>query len=212
MQRLALIALASISCLMSEADASPLQDTIATDLSFIEQQVSRLCRFAGLRSRCKSLISLRGRRQRNVEDDQSFGRRRRMDNRVFSGPALAPVSGDRVDEVARAAKAWTAPLATESEDRPADPTDIGFIIGTSFGNGYRLTGDPAYKNVLLAAGRLVVDALQFKGRRGSILDFLSISFSGDHRQHDDARAVAAGRQQWRHVPLGPEWRIRTPRR
>jgi hypothetical protein len=34
-----------------------------------------------------------------------------------------------------------------------DPTDIGFIIGTSFGNGYRLTEDPAYKSVLLTAGR-----------------------------------------------------------
>jgi unsaturated chondroitin disaccharide hydrolase len=33
-----------------------------------------------------------------------------------------------------------------------DPTDIGFIIGTSFGNGYRLTGDPAYKDVLITAG------------------------------------------------------------
>src|SRR5580693_3054878 len=41
MQRLALIALASIPCLMSEADASTLQDTIATDLSFIEQQVTK---------------------------------------------------------------------------------------------------------------------------------------------------------------------------
>ena len=35
---------------------------------------------------------------------------------------------------------------------PVDPTDIGFIIGTSFGNGYRLTGDPSYKNVLLTTG------------------------------------------------------------
>jgi unsaturated chondroitin disaccharide hydrolase len=33
-----------------------------------------------------------------------------------------------------------------------DPTDIGFIIGTSFGNGYRLTGDPSYKPVLITAG------------------------------------------------------------
>ena len=33
-----------------------------------------------------------------------------------------------------------------------DPTDIGFIIGTSFGNGYRLTGDPSYQSVLVTAG------------------------------------------------------------
>ena len=35
----------------------------------------------------------------------------------------------------------------------SDPTDIGFIIGTSFGNGYRLTGDPAYKQVLNTTGK-----------------------------------------------------------
>ena len=51
-----------------------------------------------------------------------------------------------------AAQAWTAPLASQAGGRPFDPTDIGFIIGTSFGNGYRLTGDPSYKNVLLTTG------------------------------------------------------------
>ena len=51
-----------------------------------------------------------------------------------------------------AAQAWTAPLATQAGGRPNDPTDIGFIIGTSFGNGYRLTGDPDYKNVLITTG------------------------------------------------------------
>ena len=53
-----------------------------------------------------------------------------------------------------AARQWTAPLASQASSvtRP-DPTDIGFMIGTSFGNGYRLTGDPDYKSVLLTAGR-----------------------------------------------------------
>ena len=51
-----------------------------------------------------------------------------------------------------AAQAWTAPLASQAGGRPIDPTDIGFIIGTSFGNGYRLTGDPSYKSVLLTTG------------------------------------------------------------
>ena len=55
-----------------------------------------------------------------------------------------------------AAQAWTAPLAPYASlithPRP-DPTDIGFIIGTSFGNGYRLTGDPAYKQVLNTTGK-----------------------------------------------------------
>ena len=51
-----------------------------------------------------------------------------------------------------AAQAWTAPLASQAGGRPIDPTDIGFIIGTSFGNGYRLTGDPSYKSVLVTTG------------------------------------------------------------
>ena len=43
MQRLALIALASVTCLMSQARATPpdSQVPIATDLSFIEKQVSK---------------------------------------------------------------------------------------------------------------------------------------------------------------------------
>jgi unsaturated chondroitin disaccharide hydrolase len=47
---------------------------------------------------------------------------------------------------------WTAPLAPQASAPRVDPTDIGFIIGTSFGNGYRLTGDPNYKGVLTTAG------------------------------------------------------------
>ena len=51
------------------------------------------------------------------------------------------------------AQTWTAPLELQATTiRPADPTDIGFIIGTSVGNGYRLTGNPTYKSTLLAAG------------------------------------------------------------
>ena len=40
--------------------------------------------------------------------------------------------------------------------QPAYDHDIGFIMFPSFGNGYRLTGDPAYKEAVLAtAGRMV---------------------------------------------------------
>jgi unsaturated chondroitin disaccharide hydrolase len=44
------------------------------------------------------------------------------------------------------------PAGHAGRGRPNDPTDIGFIIGTSFGNGYRLTGDPAYKQILNTTG------------------------------------------------------------
>ena len=47
------------------------------------------------------------------------------------------------------AKSWTAPLASQASR--TDTHDVGFIIGESFGNGYRLTGDPTYKSEILAA-------------------------------------------------------------
>ena len=53
--------------------------------------------------------------------------------------------------------------------RAVDPTDIGFIIGTSFGNGYRLTGDPSYKERASDRGQFVGVALQSEGRGGSLL-------------------------------------------
>ena len=51
------------------------------------------------------------------------------------------------------ARAWTAALASQATR--TDTHDVGFIIGTSFGNGYRLTGDSSYASTLLtAAGSL----------------------------------------------------------
>lgn len=47
------------------------------------------------------------------------------------------------------AQAWTAPLASQATQ--TNTHDVGFIIGESFGNGYRLTGDLAYKNEILTA-------------------------------------------------------------
>ncbi len=48
------------------------------------------------------------------------------------------------------AEAFTAPIANIGKREPRDH-DIGFITYPSFGNGYRLTGNPEYKKVLLAA-------------------------------------------------------------
>jgi len=47
------------------------------------------------------------------------------------------------------AQSWTAPLASQATR--TDTHDVGFIIGESFGNGYRLTGDPTYKSEILTA-------------------------------------------------------------
>jgi unsaturated chondroitin disaccharide hydrolase len=47
------------------------------------------------------------------------------------------------------AENWTAGLENQAYTSPLH--DIGFIIFCSFGNGYRITNDPEYKDVLLAA-------------------------------------------------------------
>lgn len=53
---------------------------------------------------------------------------------------------------ARAAR-WT--LAVESAKTRTNTHDIGFLLFTSFGNGYRLTGDPHYRDVILEGTRSV---------------------------------------------------------
>lgn len=50
-----------------------------------------------------------------------------------------------------AAHAFTAPLEPAKHERGTH--DIGFILYCSFGNGWRLTQDPAYREVLLAGAR-----------------------------------------------------------
>jgi unsaturated chondroitin disaccharide hydrolase len=154
MQRLALIALASIPCLMSEADASPLdlQGIVASDLSFIEQQVSKTLNSLGSTPPANPLYPVSGgdsgtwttRSPSDVAEGWTTG--------FFPGQLWLLYQATGSTKWLDAAQAWTAPLIKQAGGRPNDPTDIGFIIGTSFGNGYRLTGDPDYKNVLITTG------------------------------------------------------------
>ena len=95
-----------------------------------------------------------GRRHRNMDDDQSF-ERQQGDGRAgfsrvnfgFSIRRQGRTRGSRRRRTGR--RRW--PSQASSVTR-VDPTDIGFIIGTSFGNGYRLTGETSYKDVLITAG------------------------------------------------------------
>ncbi len=48
------------------------------------------------------------------------------------------------------AECFTAPIANIGKREPRDH-DIGFIVYPSFGNGYRLTNNPDYKQLMLAA-------------------------------------------------------------
>jgi unsaturated chondroitin disaccharide hydrolase len=60
---------------------------------------------------------------------------------------------------------WTAAIATEQFSTNTD--DVGFMINTSFGNGYRLTGNPDYKAVLLQT------AQSFSNRFNSVVGCLA---------------------------------------
>jgi unsaturated chondroitin disaccharide hydrolase len=54
----------------------------------------------------------------------------------------------------QAARKWTAGM--EKEKYNTHTHDLGFMLGCSFGNGLRLTNDPAYKDVLLQGARSLI--------------------------------------------------------
>src|ERR1700733_12969146 len=151
MQRLAL-ASASIICLMSEAAAGPLDTSqgIASDLSFIEQQVTKTLASLGPPSINSYPYSVgdSGTWKTTSPSDDAEG----WTTGFFPGQLWLLYQATGSTKWLDAAQAWTAPLAPYASltypPRP-DPPDLGFISGPGFGNGNRLTGDPSYKNVLL---------------------------------------------------------------
>ena len=66
------------------------------------------------------------------------------------------------------AEAFTAPIKTIAYN-PARNHDIGFMVYCSFGNGYRITGNPEYKEVLLSAADTL--ATLYNDKVGSILSW-----------------------------------------
>jgi len=67
-----------------------------------------------------------------------------------------------------AARQFTEQLAPLSRQKAYDH-DLGFQVFTSYGNGYRLTHDPAYKQVLLATADTL--ATLFNSKVGTILSW-----------------------------------------
>jgi unsaturated chondroitin disaccharide hydrolase len=150
MQRLVLVVCASIPCLMSQARATPLDSQgIATDLSFIETQVTKT--LTSLGSPASGYPVSGGDSGTWTTTTPSSGSQG-WTTGFFPGQLWLLYQATGSQQWLTAAQAWTAPLASQAGGRPIDPTDIGFIIGTSFGNGYRLTGDPSYKSVLVTTG------------------------------------------------------------
>jgi len=150
MQRLALVACASFTSLMSQAHATSFNSQdIATDLSFIETQVTKT--LTSLGSPASGYPVSGGESGTWTTTTPSSGSQG-WTTGFFPGQLWLLYQATGSQQWLTAAQAWTAPLASQAGGRPIDPTDIGFIIGTSFGNGYRLTGDPSYKSVLVTTG------------------------------------------------------------
>ncbi|WP_372936439.1 glycoside hydrolase family 88 protein [Seonamhaeicola sp.] len=73
-------------------------------------------------------------------------------------------------ELKEQAERFTEPLKTIAYT-PADNHDIGFMVYCSYGNGYRLTGNEAYKEVLLSAADTL--ATLYSPKVGTILSWPS---------------------------------------
>ncbi|AUC23607.1 glucuronyl hydrolase [Polaribacter sejongensis] len=74
------------------------------------------------------------------------------------------------EEIKKQAERFTLPIK-EIAYTKADNHDIGFMVYCSYGNGYRLTGNEAYKEVLLAAADTL--ATLYNPKVGTILSWPS---------------------------------------
>ena len=155
MRRLALLAWVSVTCLASEAHASSPLDSlpgIASDLTFIEQQVTKTLTSLGSPASGYPVSGGdSGTWTKTVPSSNGAG----WTTGFFPGELWLLYQATGSTQWLTAAQTWTAPLLSQtSPGSPSrvDPTDIGFIIGTSVGNGYRLTGNPTYSTALLATG------------------------------------------------------------
>lgn len=75
---------------------------------------------------------------------------------------------DRWRDAAQKFTARLSPLATQ----PGFDHDLGFMVFNSFGNGYRLTGNPAYKKIILQSADSL--ATLFNPKVGTILSWPSM--------------------------------------
>jgi unsaturated chondroitin disaccharide hydrolase len=154
MRRLALLAWVSVTCLASVARAGALDTLpgIASDLSFVEQQVTKTLNSLGSPASGYPVSGGdSGTWTKTVPSSNGAG----WTTGFFPGELWLLYQATEQQQWLTAATTWTAPLLSQtSPGSPSrvDPTDIGFIIGTSVGNGYRLTGNTTYQTALLATG------------------------------------------------------------
>jgi unsaturated chondroitin disaccharide hydrolase len=165
MRRSALPALLFVTFAAPAASAGTLNlADIAADLSFVETRaqktVASLSPMAGLFPRSGGET---GKWQTVGATDWTSG--------FFPGQLWLLYQATGSTQWLKYAQAWTKPLASQATR--TDTHDVGFIIGESFGNGYRLTGDSAYKSELLTAGASL--ATRYNPKVGAVRSW---SFAG----------------------------------
>ena len=183
MQRLALIAWIPVTCLMSQASATPLepldsQQGIAADLSFIETQVTKTLTSLGSPT---SGYPVSGGDSGTWTTTSSVERKPGMDDRVFPGPTLAPLPGDGVAAVARGGTAMDCAFGLAGLSAPDRPHGHRLHHRDEFWQRIPTDRRPELQRRADNGGRLVGVVLQFKGRGGSLLDFWAVGVSGDRR-------------------------------
>jgi unsaturated chondroitin disaccharide hydrolase len=140
--RRSIVALAALPALAGGARAEPIDLAgIASDLAFIEAQAAKTVASLG----SPSLYPISG----GETGTWATVGPSEWTSGFFPGELwlLYQATGSAQWEIE--ARVWTAPLASQASRR--DTHDVGFIIGTSFGNAYRLTRDPACKATILTA-------------------------------------------------------------
>lgn len=80
-----------------------------------------------------------------------------------------------------AARAYTEALKPML-DREIRSHDVGFIFNCSFGNGYRMTGDPGYRAVLIRAADRLVEL--FNPKVGTLLSWPAKVRNGEYAPHN----------------------------
>jgi unsaturated chondroitin disaccharide hydrolase len=138
-----------------------------SDLSYCDNQLHRtLAELADSAGNIDYTLS-----PRNILAGEQHWNLRRVDKTEWCGgffPGILWYDYEATADTAilREAQRFTEPLAFLAHT-PAYDHDLGFLVITSFLNGYRLTGDEAYKQVLLACADTL--ATLYNPRAGTIL-------------------------------------------
>lgn len=123
MRRLTLIAWASIACFTNQAGATTLEQDIASDLSFIEGQVSKTLDSLGSPASGYPVFGGdSGTWTTTSPSDGAMG----WTSGFFPGELWLLYQATGSQQWLKAAQTWTLPLAPQASTvRPDDPTDIG---------------------------------------------------------------------------------------